>query len=198
MRIIGGEDAGRRLKGFRGRDIRPTSDRVREAVFSILGERVRGARVLDLFAGTGALGLEALSRGAREAVFVDSSPLAAALIRQNLERLGRLEQARVIRRPAHLALRSDLEGSFHLIFIDPPYRMGMKYLQGIYLSILEGGLLEPGGLVVVEGRASGDTLPPVAQMVREARKVYGETAVDFLRREAGIEKEGEWPRGTAG
>ncbi len=189
MRIIGGEDAGRRLKSFHGRHIRPTSDRVREAVFSVLGERVKGARVLDLFAGTGALGLEALSRGAREAVFVDSSPSSISLVRENIERMGRIGQARILRRPAHLALRRDLQGSFDLIFIDPPYRMSMKYLQGIYLSILEGSLLEPGGMIVVEGSLSREVLPQIGGMAHLARKIYGDTVVDFLQWQTDREKE---------
>jgi 16S rRNA (guanine966-N2)-methyltransferase len=190
MRIIGGEDAGRRLKGFRGREIRPTPDRVREAVFSMLGDAVRGARVLDLFAGTGAMGLEALSRGASEVVFVDSSPRSATIIRENLNRVGRLEQGRVLRQPAHIALAGALQGPFHLIFSDPPYRMGMKYLQGIYLSVLERDLLEPGGLLVAEGPASRQPELRLEGLAPLGRKIYGDTAVDIYRR-GGPEEKGE-------
>ncbi len=190
MRIIGGEDAGRRLKRFGGREIRPTPDRVREAVFSALGSAVRGAKVLDLFAGTGALGLEALSRGASEVVFVDSSPRSADIIRQNLVLLGRLEQGRVLLKPAHAALAGALKGRFHLIFSDPPYKIDLKYLQGIYLSILERDLLEPGGLLVAEGPVSREPAVFPGRLEELGRKKYGDTAVDFYRLVPSEEKGG--------
>ncbi len=179
MRVIGGEDAGRRLKSFRGTDIRPTPDRVREAVFAALGDKPYGARVLDLFAGTGALGIEALSRGAREAVFVDSSARAVALVRENLGLVGREGQARVLRREAHLAIRSGLKGAFDLIFADPPYRIEMKYLQGIVLGILEKGLLGPDGTLVLEGPARREPVLPARDIKLYKRKIYGDTEVGF-------------------
>ncbi len=185
MRVIGGEDAGRRLKTFKGRDIRPTPDRVREALFASLGDKVRGARVLDLFAGTGAVGIEALSRGAGEAVFVESSPAAASLIRDNLELVGRTGQARVIRSEAHIAVRSGLKGSFDLIFADPPYRIDMKYLHGIFLSIVGKGLLEPAGVVVLEGPARREPLSLARDITLVKRRVYGDTAIEFYQEEGG-------------
>src|SRR5438093_3582697 len=99
MRVIGGEAKGTRLAPV-PRGTRPASDRAREGFFSSLGDRVRGARVLDLFAGTGAMGIEALSRGAEHATFVDSSPAAIATVRDNLRRTGLAERASVLRRPA--------------------------------------------------------------------------------------------------
>jgi 16S rRNA (guanine966-N2)-methyltransferase len=122
VRVIAGRYGGRELTAPRGRATRPTSDRVREALFSILGERVAGARVLDLFAGSGALAIEALSRGAAEATLVDSAGAAITAIRRNLEALG--AEAEVVRAPA---LRF-LEGArnrarqYDLVFLDPPYR----------------------------------------------------------------------------
>ena len=118
MRIVAGTLGGRRLKAPPGRGTRPTSDRVREALFSILGS-VDGVRVLDLFAGSGALGIEALSRGAASAVFVDSDPRAVAAVRANLEDLEL--DASVHRRDALAYLRSAPEGPFGLVFLDPPY-----------------------------------------------------------------------------
>src|SRR4051794_20541590 len=107
MRIIAGTHRGRRLVAPPGRGTRPTSDRVREALFSILGRRVAGARVLDLFAGSGALGIEALSRGAAQATFVDDDPAAVRAIRANL---GEIEGAEVVRREARAFLRTASNG----------------------------------------------------------------------------------------
>ena len=132
----------------RGRTTRPTSDRVREALFSILGENVRGARVLDLFAGSGALAIEALSRGAGEATLVDSSGAAIAAIRRNLEALG--AEAEVVRAPA---LRF-LEGArnrarqYDLVFLDPPYRQAPAL--GPELTAALGPLLTGDARVVAE------------------------------------------------
>ena len=118
MRIVAGTLGGRRIRAPAGRATRPTSDRVREALFSILGD-VSGADVLDLYAGSGALGIEALSRGAASAVFVDSDPRAVAVIGANLEALGL--DARVHKRDALAYLRDTREGPFDLVFLDPPY-----------------------------------------------------------------------------
>jgi 16S rRNA (guanine966-N2)-methyltransferase len=121
MRVIAGTHRGRELVAPKGRDTRPTSDRVREALFSILAG-VTGARVLDLFAGSGALAIEALSRGALEATLVDSSPAAIEAIRANLESLGL--EAEVVGRPASRFLERARknERQYDLIFLDPPYR----------------------------------------------------------------------------
>jgi len=118
MRIVAGTLGGRRIKAPPGRGTRPTSDRVREALFSILGP-LDGIDVLDLFAGSGALGIEALSRGASSAVFVDDDPRAVAVIRDNLDSLGL--SARVHKRDGMAYLRSPREGPFGLVFLDPPY-----------------------------------------------------------------------------
>lgn len=118
MRVVAGTYGGRRLRAPRGTRTRPTADRVREALFSMLGD-VGGARVLDLYAGSGALGIEALSRGAASAVFVDRDPAAVAAIRRNLDELG-VAEAEVRRRDA-LAFLAGREASFDLVFCDPPY-----------------------------------------------------------------------------
>src|SRR5881392_796168 len=123
MRVIAGEYGGRRLQTPAGLDTRPTSDRVREALFSILGERVADARVLDLFAGSGALGLEALSRGAAEATFVDSAPAAIRALRENLAALA--AEAELRREDALRFLDGAARARRHydLVFLDPPYRL---------------------------------------------------------------------------
>jgi 16S rRNA (guanine(966)-N(2))-methyltransferase RsmD len=169
MRIVAGTHGGRRLIAPRGRDTRPTSDRVREALFSILGERVDGARVLDLFAGTGALGLEALSRGAAEATFVDRDAAAVAAVRANLEALGL--RAAVHRRDALAFLRGGA-GPFDLAFLDPPYReaaaLAPRLADTLPAALAADALvvsesdrrapLDLGPLATLDERRYGDTL----------------------------------------
>jgi 16S rRNA (guanine966-N2)-methyltransferase len=148
MRVIAGRWGGRRLQAPAGAATRPTADRVREALFSILGEHVAGARVLDLFAGSGALGIEALSRGAAEATFVDSAPAAVNAVRANLQALG--GQADVRRADARVFLRGASRAGRHydLVFLDPPYRLAERL--GRELSEPLTAVLAPGGLAVSE------------------------------------------------
>ena len=166
LRITGGELGGRRIRVPRG-DVRPTTERVREAIFSILGD-VAGARVLDLFCGSGALAIEALSRGAAEATLVDTRPATA---RRNLEALGLAERARTVRSNAARFLRRAEASSFDLVLCDPPYRLAER-LAGdldplIRRALANGGrvMVEtspdrplPLGLPLVTERGYGDTL----------------------------------------
>ena len=167
MRIVAGTHGGRRIEAPKGRAVRPTSDRVREALFSILGDRVQGARVLDLFAGTGALGLEALSRGAASAVFVDrdTTPVQA-----NLEALGLTGE--VHRRDALAWLRT-AAGPFDLVFLDPPYKSAPDLAPRLADTL--PSLLSPGALVVSESdrRAPLDLAPLETQDERR----YGVTLI---------------------
>ena len=164
---MAGTHGGRRLIPPRGRDVRPTSDRVREALFSILGERVRGARVLDLFAGTGALGLEALSRGAATATFVDRD---TAPVRANLEALGL--EAEVHRRDA-LAFLGAATEHYDLVFLDPPYREAAALAPRLADNL--PAVLAPGGLVVSESdRRAPLDLAPLATL--DERR-YGDTLI---------------------
>src|ERR671914_2355707 len=123
MRVIAGRFGGRRLAAPPGAATRPTSDRVREALFSILGERVAGARVLDLFAGSGALGIEALSRGAAEATFVDTAAPAIRTVRANLDALGAAAEVRRADARRFLGAASADARQYDLVFLDPPYRL---------------------------------------------------------------------------
>jgi 16S rRNA (guanine966-N2)-methyltransferase len=159
MRIVGGAWGGRRLQAPPGDATRPTSDRVREALFSILGERVRDARVLDLFAGSGALGLEALSRGAAEATFVDSAAAPVRALRANLESLGAErsggdrsapDRTEVRRQDALRFLGSARSAArdYDLVFLDPPYRLANRL--GGRLSEELPHVLAPGATVVTE------------------------------------------------
>ncbi|SMC24084.1 16S rRNA (guanine(966)-N(2))-methyltransferase RsmD [Desulfacinum hydrothermale DSM 13146] len=182
MRIISGRFRGRRLFAPASRHVRPTSDRVREALFSIVGSRVQDASVLDLFAGTGALGLEALSRGAAQAVFVDSHPKSVELIRRNMGACGLDDQsARVLCMPAKAAVeRLRKEGRhFQIIFMDPPYG---KHLVSDTLPLLMGISL-PETLVVAEHTPSEAMARSYhGWSVRDQRR-YGDTAITFLVRD---------------
>ena len=147
MRVIGGQLGGRRLVAPRGRDTRPTSDRVREALFSILGS-VDGERVLDLFAGSGALAIEALSRGAAAATLVDTSPTAVAAIRRNLSSLGLTAEVRRQPATAYLERARTTERQYDLVFLDPPYRQAS--VLGRELSAALAPVLSQAARVVVE------------------------------------------------
>ena len=185
MRITGGSVRGRRLAAFRGLDIRPTSDLVREAVFDLLGLRsVSEARVLDLFAGTGSLGIEALSRGASQAVFVDRSRKAIEIIGKNLKICG-LEDS-------GFALRKDLADGlpsrhplfvkrFDLVFLDPPYGKGL--ILPLLLELQREGLLGPAPMVVAQTEKRQD-LPQAMGNLKTAKvRTYGATRITVLEKE---------------
>jgi 16S rRNA (guanine966-N2)-methyltransferase len=172
LRVVAGRFGGRSLLAPRGSATRPTSDRVREALFSILGDSVDGARVLDLFAGSGALGIEAVSRGASEATFVDSSQAAVAAIQRNLEALG--AEAVVRRQDALAYLRSASRDArqYDLVFLDPPYRRASAL--GRELSAALAPVLAPGARVVTESDRRAP-LELVHELLDERR--YGDTLI---------------------
>jgi 16S rRNA (guanine966-N2)-methyltransferase len=174
MRVIAGTYGGRRLQAPPGDATRPTSDRVREALFSILGPRVAGARVLDLFAGSGALGLEALSRGAAGATFVDSAPAAVRAVAANLTALG--AEAEVIRADALRWLRGATLAARHydLVFLDPPYRRAGEL--GAPLSAALAPVLAAGALVVTEADRRA---PLELTMPAYDERRYGDTLIRF-------------------
>jgi len=182
MRIVGGRLRGRTLAAPKGQAIRPTADRLREALFNILihayGDPVSGARVLDLFAGTGALGLEALSRGAAFALFVDDGAEARALMRQNVEALGLAAIARVFRRDATKLGPAYPVAPFSLAFLDPPYGNGLA--EKALASAREGGWLTEDALVVVEEAADAGFKPPEGYEEIERRR-YDDTEFVILR-----------------
>lgn len=188
MRIVAGRWRGRRIVAPPGRAVRPTADRVREAVFSILGERVRGASVLDLFAGTGALGFEALSRGAARAVFVESDGRALDALRRNAASLGAGE-ARLVAMDFRAALQRlrAVGERFDVIFLDPPYGKGLA--ADAAGRIARAGLAAPGALVVVEEAACAPRGGFPADWAAAAERRYGDTAVTLFQvpPEAGAE-----------
>jgi 16S rRNA (guanine966-N2)-methyltransferase len=180
MRIIAGSLKGRRLAPVKGL-IRPTGSKVREAVFDILGGAVVEARVLDLFAGTGALGIEALSRGAKEAVFVEDHPEALKVLRRNLEDLDLKDRARVLPVAVHQALKKlAVQGAdFDLAFLDPPY--GGEKAAAALQGLAAAEIMAPAAWVVAE-HSRRDQLPEAAGtlMRRELRR-YGDTQVAFYQ-----------------
>ena len=174
MRVTGGSLSGRRLRPV-SVDIRPTSDRVREALFARLG-KLDGVRVLDLYAGTGALGIEALSRGAESAVFVERSVKVLALLRANLKQLDLAQSSRVVRGEARSALQrlGRREERFSLVLMDPPYSdTGAEILLE---TLVEQRLLLPGAMVVVE-TGKRHPVEPVDGLVLLDRRRYGDTLV---------------------
>jgi 16S rRNA (guanine966-N2)-methyltransferase len=198
MRIVAGAFRGRALATPRSERIRPTSDRLRETLFNVLahahGDPVPEARVIDLFAGTGALGFEALSRGARYALFVDEGAEARGLIRSTVEAFGLAGRTRLFRRDAtRLGAAGPIE-PFDLAFLDPPYRRGLADLA--LASLAEGGWLRPGALAVVEEAADAAlAVPPGFETVE--RRDHGDTAVTFLRRRDGAPAPGVPSAGAA-
>ncbi|HWK26763.1 MAG TPA: 16S rRNA (guanine(966)-N(2))-methyltransferase RsmD [Solirubrobacter sp.] len=172
MRIIAGRYGGRTLTAPRGASTRPTSDRVREALFSILGSAVPGAHVLDLFAGSGALGLEARSRGAAAVTFVDDDRAAIAAIRANLDALGEAADVRRIDALRFLSAAAGNDAQYDLVFLDPPYRLAERLAPP--LSTALPAVLAPGAMVVAEcdRRAPLDLALPLTDERR-----YGDTLI---------------------
>jgi len=190
LRIIGGTARGRRLQTPSKRSatssgpyIRPTADRAREALFSIIGSEVKHASVLDLYAGTGALGLEALSRSADRTVFVDNSTKAVQLIKKNIELCGFSDRTLVIKsdlRKGISYLAKKLSGiHFSIIFADPPYRKNMAV--GVLQELADSDLLFPGALVVIEEDARTELPVQVAELTLSDQRQYGETGFWFYR-----------------
>jgi 16S rRNA (guanine966-N2)-methyltransferase len=173
MRVVAGRHRGRRLESPSGRWTRPTADRVREAVFSILGP-IEGARVLDLFAGSGALGIEALSRGAEGAAFVDRDARAVGAIRRNLEALG-IAGASVHRRDAVAFLRA-ATGPYDLVFVDPPYDSAPRLARP--LSEALPAVLSDDARIVTE---SDKRTPLELELPLERERLYGDTRIAVHR-----------------
>jgi 16S rRNA (guanine966-N2)-methyltransferase len=182
MRIVGGRFRGRTLQAPKTQAIRPTADRLRESLFNILvhayGDPIDGARVLDLFAGTGALGLEALSRGAAFVLFVDDGAEARALLRGNVEALGLGGATKVYRRDATVLGPVAPLAPFSLAFLDPPYGRGLA--EKALTAARDGGWLAPGALAVVEEAADSGFAPPDGFEEIE-RRAYDDTMFVILR-----------------
>jgi 16S rRNA (guanine966-N2)-methyltransferase len=195
MRIVGGRFKGRVLQSPADSEIRPTSDRLRETIFNILAhaydDPLTDAAVIDLFAGTGAMGLEALSRGARKALFVEAAGKARALIRANVDALGLGGTTRIFRRDARKLGQAPPGERFSLAFLDPPY--GQHLAEAALVALRDGDWLTPRALVIVEDRADAELQLPEGFMVLETR-VYGDKKIVILRASplpASVAKRGE-------
>ena len=182
MRVVGGRLRSRPIAGPKSHGIRPTADRLREALFNILmhgyGDPVTDARVLDLFAGTGALGIEALSRDARYVLFVDDAAEARALLRDNTQTLGLAGISRIFRRDATKLGPVHPVEPFSLAFLDPPYGKGLA--EKALVSARDGGWLAPGAIIVVEEAADAGFTAPEGYEELE-RRTYDDTEVVFLK-----------------
>ena len=186
MRVISGTARGRRLKELEGMETRPTTDRVKEGMFNVLQFDIEGRRVLDLFAGTGQLGIECLSRGAVSAVFVDRRADAVKLIRDNLKTTELTEKARVVAGDSMEYLKS-LREKFDIIFLDPPYAAGL--LEEAISHITEFDILSPHGIIVAEHPVE-KALPAVKAPYRLHRTYrYGKIALTIYRRGANEKNE---------
>ncbi len=187
MRIVGGAWRGQRLQAPRGRGVRPSADRLRESLFNILAHgpwpSLEGAVIGDLFAGTGALGLEALSRGAAQAIFVEKAPASLRVLRENIAALGAADRARILAVDARRlpAAPTPLE----IIFLDPPYRRNLA--PPALASLGAQGWLADEALVIVETAADETLAPPPGLIVADARRL-GDSRLWFLRRAGPSEK----------
>lgn len=180
MRIIAGSAKGRKLISPKGDNVRPTLDSVRESLFNILAPNLEGARLLDIFAGTGALGIEGLSRGAAHCAFVDSSSQSLGIIRQNLTATGFTEKAKLLRlnAPSKLGEVARPGGPFDIIFADPPYTFD-KY-EKLMAAITDFDLLNEGGIVVIEHAIRGPKIEAPPSLTLSRTEKYGETALSFF------------------
>jgi 16S rRNA (guanine966-N2)-methyltransferase len=177
VRVIAGRLRGRTIQAPAGRETRPTSDRVRESLFNLLGSIPRGAEVLDLFAGSGALGIEAMSRGAGRATFVEARPDALRVLRRNLESLG-LTAATVVRRADASSAGAFSGGPFDVVFADPPYS------DGLAAQIVRGaeGALAPGAILALEHAATEAPPEPPETLALWKSRRYGGTCVTLYVR----------------
>jgi 16S rRNA (guanine(966)-N(2))-methyltransferase RsmD len=189
LRVISGEARGRQLKAVPGQTTRPTTDKVKEALFSMIGPYFDGDIVLDLFAGTGGLGIEALSRGAGKAVFIDVNPRSIEVIRANLETARLADRAEVYRNDANKAIKLiERKGTkFDLIFLDPPY--AMKNCNELLDELESRGLTADGAVAVVEHESGFDYGDRIGLFERRKLANYGETSISIYHKVDGGEAE---------
>ena len=177
MRVIAGKYKGRTLFSPKDQAIRPTTDRIKENVFNLLQGRIAGAAFLDLFGGSGAMTIEALSRGAAEAVTVDASRDSAALIKRNFQKVGVMREAQLIELPYDVAVKRLVGRKFDVIYLDPPYKA--PYIADIFDKIVEGELLAEGGVTVYEHATDIPFSPAVGWEALDSRK-YGSVTIEIL------------------
>lgn len=177
MRIISGEHKGRRLVGGKKKRVRPTSDRVKESIFNILRGEVIGKRILDLFAGAGGLGIEALSRGAESVTFVDASSQSMVSLKKNLRNLNLMDKSTILHLDGLKAIRK-IKQDFQMIFADPPYLKG--YVQRIIDSIAQSEVLEKDGILILEHHKKETFSLPQDKLSALRQKRFGDTVISIL------------------
>lgn len=181
LRIIAGDAKGRRLLSPQGRETRPTSDKVKESIFNILGDRVPDAEVLDLFAGTGNLGLEAISRGAKSSVFIDINRESIKIIHENIKLLKYEEYCEVYNNDSFSALnilgRRGIR--FDIIFVDPPYHKDI--VPRVLDKIIETSVLKEYGIIVAEHDSRDEVPDRASNLIRYKSSVYGDTTISFYK-----------------
>ena len=177
MRVVGGQAKGRRLRATRAVEMRPTTDMARKTIFDILGDSVNDARVLDLFAGAGTLGIEALSRGASEAIFVENDRDACAVILQNLEATGLRSAGHIRRGDVMRFLARAAHTPFDLVFLDPPYARGLGFVARAVDKLVDGAWLKTGGMIVAEAQEGDVEWPPGVREIRT--RSFGRTRVSM-------------------
>ena len=184
MRVIGGKYRSRVLSEFAGQEVRPTSDRAKEALFNILGFKTIGARVLDLFAGSGSLGIESLSRGAKEAVFNDAAKDSLAIVKKNLNalKISIGGEAKLVGYD-YLTCLQTLQGKFDIIFLDPPYRL--EYGRTAMETIVQRDLLSENGVIVYERDRAFDG--EIAGLTKYDERKYGKTYFTFFKKDESYE-----------
>jgi 16S rRNA (guanine966-N2)-methyltransferase len=180
VRVISGTFKGRRLVAPAGMAIRPTADRIKESLFNIMSGSIHDKRVLDLFAGTGALGIEALSRGAVFAVFVDRAKMALSTIRQNIQALGLDDRTRIIRWDILKGLNclTSEQQAFDLVFMDPPYATGA--VAPALTALISSNALAPGARIVIEHSAGESLVPAIDMLALVDQRRFGKTLVSFM------------------
>jgi len=183
MRVISGTAKGRRLLSLPGRDTRPTTDKVKESIFNIIQFDIEGANVLDLFAGTGQMGIEALSRGARSAVFSDVSAPCLKTIRQNLQTTGFSDLSQVVLKDYKTVISESPKGAFDLIFLDPPYKKGM--LSDALRLSTTFDILSPHGIIICESGADEVLTDVPAPYCKGKEYRYGSTKITLFMKTGG-------------
>ena len=178
MRVIAGSAKGTRLYGAKGQRIRPVLDRVKESLFELIGDYLEGARVLDLFAGVGNLGIEALSRGASHVDFIEQHRTTADAIRANLERTHLSDRAQVYARRLPRGL-TVAHGTYGLIFVDPPFRIDNRLMEVLFRLISGRGLLDMGGTLVYRHSPHSHFEPPPEEWRMSERRDYGDSIISF-------------------
>lgn len=178
MRIIGGKYKGRYLVNFKADHIRPTTDRVKESLFNILQGYIEGAQVLDLFAGTGNLGIEAISRGAEKVVFVEKNPKSLQLINENLKALGVTEEYEVLKADVMKFLSSSVQAEYDVIFIDPPFTEKMAH--DVMELLCQCTLLKPGGILAIESAKKERMEDRYGSLIRHDKRDYGDKILSLF------------------